>query len=1737
MQKTGLIFISEKHLITITMTYDLNDFENKYEFSGIGIRSAASSDNYEINNDDITVQSLFDLFRKGGQAEALINKLSDVVPTEDDKEKLLDFVKKAVDTPDKLIDKMKEERVFDTLRTAGETLSNVNDVYIRTTKFFRSTSQYLASAIVLYYLVATIRKPNKSNIMRLIAVTFIVYAYDSSFDIFSWYKHLVSNISTKLATIVSKLFHSGDDPHPLTDKGFDAQMECIEAELQGAFDQGAVDLIFATAFTMWCGLDNDGPARTKFMAATSYLSHKDKLAEFVEGIVRCIVEIYNSKIASYFGGMKLPFNNFEDPKLRAFDESVEKLVSEKASGKLALSIDNYARIVALLSHAKDLYEKIPGSQKYSSTKTLFLRTVNTLEKMKREFDNANVHLNGFRQEPVGILIRGPPGAHKSTILSSLSASMAAAVLPEDDYKEYLKTPFVYEYNRQAENIYMDGYSPRTITVLFDDIGQIRDIAGNPDGEWMNIIRFINSFECMGHSANIDQKGVLRIRPKFVMATTNQLKLRSNAIESIDAVNRRFPISIIATPKLQYCEEGHSGYYDRKFSMSKLPQVQVDGMWVTDINMTLFDFYDCDKEGNPQGSPYDYDVLVSRVLLEYKKREKWVSQHLNNFLTTAAHIREKFYEEPSSETIEPQSAIFKDAYTDALAEFEFIKQRIATFYFDHTATFDEDFGVDKTGIYEDFDYYPMNDEGMKIMKELGELQDRVNDMDIDDFTDMTKKKYFVDSDRYYLTFAPLKPQLIHHVSKETKKAVDGLYYNYYNVLNDVRSVRRITSLILTHSDTYYMQFKDQGLRTLLEIAYEHDPKFALKCMASLSGSDLDYFMPAPMATSVVTMCRSLADIIKDGFKSIYSQLSDFYERFKFDMMMTVSLIAISGVVMWACDRFLDRSKDSPKHKVKHVPDSTDTSKDEFIYGDPEPQAEYEQFRDKSSRPKVKTLRQLKESAKFAGVAKPQGADLAGDQLTESIVKNNVAIFKVQKDDKSYHSNGYGIILKKGVVLIPLHFISQMVTAVLDDPKRKKLSVKLIDPIDGETHIGSSTIGEVIESSYGDGLEESHMVLVKMNTRDVRDISKKYFVSESIVSKLKQVFYISAWVPHRQVKFSTHANLLSLNLRSEEGDFLIPRSIHYQADTYKGDCGAPLFVRNAKLHAHRIIGFHVAGSNKIDEEIAFAAVITQEDINKAIALMEEECDIIEKETVEIDNEVDLQSAPTFLSDRFRIVGKVKNRHSPYGFTSIKPSILQSAEGDLVSHQRVAMLRPTRGIDPYQVSLANYCANPAIMDLDLLSHSVEDFKCFLFSSPNRVEPSLLSLEEALWGSEDVEFSEAIKSSTSAGYPIKYDKDNIKKALYSEGMIRDATNPRYSDVKEMVDDVISDASLGIRQMWVYTDNLKDARVSLKKYAAGKGRLFSGAPFIYLVVFRIYFGRFMHWIHENSIKHGMVTAINPFSLQWDEIAFGLKTYDLSANPMVCDGDFSHYDGSMLTDVGKRILDIINEWYSDGNEEIRRVLWMEVTNSRHIFDNYIYEWHGSLASGNPITLIVNCMNNQIIHRYCFYSRHSRILKFHECVKLYVTGDDLIMAVKDEFKATFNGISVQAMMSEIGYVYTSASKDDTVVAFKRLSEATFLKRGFRFEPTLNRYVGPLDLKSILEIPLWTKKHDSYAILLQNLVEFFDELSLHSASTWEMYAPKYQRAVQLLLPGVTLDGTIAYTRAKRLASKLNQDMYLA
>lgn len=225
-------------------------------------------------------------------------------------------------------------------------------------------------------------------------------------------------------------------------------------------------------------------------------------------------------------------------------------------------------------------------------------------------------------------------------------------------------------------------------------------------------------------------------------------------------------------------------------------------------------------------------------------------------------------------------------------------------------------------------------------------------------------------------------------------------------------------------------------------------------------------------------------------------------------------------------------------------------------------------------------------------------------------------------------------------------------------------------------------------------------------------------------------------------------------------------------------------------------------------------------------------------------------------------------------------------------------------------------------------------------------------------------------------------------------------------------------------------------------------------------------------------------------------------------GDYSHFDGSENEQIHLAILDIINRWYDDGesNCRIRYLLWQEIVNSKHVSGDLVYEWNGGMPSGNPATTIINCMYNEFAFRLCWCRMGLDPFLFSKYVYAIFYGDDNLFSVHPKFRDVFNEISLAKYMKDLGLEYTTELKMAATVPMRNLDEVEFLKRSFVFDKVIRRWIAPLRLDVVLEIPSWTSKTNGLQITVDNIKCSLRELALYDRDTYEIWRNNIVRAFE-------------------------------
>jgi hypothetical protein len=265
-----------------------------------------------------------------------------------------------------------------------------------------------------------------------------------------------------------------------------------------------------------------------------------------------------------------------------------------------------------------------------------------------------------------------------------------------------------------------------------------------------------------------------------------------------------------------------------------------------------------------------------------------------------------------------------------------------------------------------------------------------------------------------------------------------------------------------------------------------------------------------------------------------------------------------------------------------------------------------------------------------------------------------------------------------------------------------------------------------------------------------------------------------------------------------------------------------------------------------------------------------------------------------------------------------------------------------------------------------------------------------------------------------------------------------------------------------------------------------------------------MTFLVDNKIVNGCATGVNNYGPDWNMLYIYLNKFTAGGA-----GDYSAFDASELPQVLWAVYRVISAFYGTSCPEdnlIRKMLWLEVVNSRHVLFDIIYEWDGSLPSGHPATTLINNLYNHINFRCVWILLKNPINRFNDCTRVSFQGDDHVYTVASEFIGQFTEEQIASVMPLIGMTYTSEMKGKHKEGSRLMTEVEFLKRSFRYDPILDTFVGPLRLESITEMVLWTKRgHDRSTITVNNVSKAIQELSIHGEEVYNLYASKMIKAL--------------------------------
>ncbi|DBA13291.1 TPA_asm: polyprotein [Ajuga reptans waikavirus] len=602
--------------------------------------------------------------------------------------------------------------------------------------------------------------------------------------------------------------------------------------------------------------------------------------------------------------------------------------------------------------------------------------------------------------------------------------------------------------------------------------------------------------------------------------------------------------------------------------------------------------------------------------------------------------------------------------------------------------------------------------------------------------------------------------------------------------------------------------------------------------------------------------------------------------------------------------------------------------------------------------------------------------------------------------------------------------------------------------------------------------------------------------------------------------------------------VVKGLRYRVHCMPGFCGAAILQANTRC-TRKIIGIHVAGAKS--KSVGYAEILSVEPLKEAIRKLgglqisrefmeRENVDYCEKQSVHIPNKGNLGLlgvvAPRCVPRLPAKTTIVKSDiHGMLGPVRSEPAIL-SAWDSRLGDKRGEWFPVLEGVKKYGAPTKPFPIDEIIM---VEKHLSSFFHSFSNSLRKR---EVNDIEVGVNGIDGTNFWAAMPMDTSAGYPYvlrrpsgAVGKSWLFKQLEDYPSGRKRFMPEDEEFVESLTLAHSQIKNGIIPHILTMECPKDERRKLSKiYEKPATRTFTVLPPEINLLFRMYFGDFSAMIMETRADHFSQVGINPETLEWSE----LMAKFLKVGGKGFAGDYAKFDGVGAPNIYHSIVNVVNSWYNDGEENARarHCLINSIIHRNGIAGEYLFSYSQGMPSGFSMTVIFNSFVNYYYLALAWHhivgasklSPQKDLKSFDYYTKVVVYGDDNIVAVDDDFLNIFNLQTVASYLSPFGVTYTDDAKNPIHLSkpFVDIHTVTFLKRSFvKVENSGLLWKAPLDKISIEERCNWIRECEMPAeALFQNIDSALFEASIHGEEYFNDLKTRINEALlSVVLPEVS------------------------
>jgi hypothetical protein len=723
-------------------------------------------------------------------------------------------------------------------------------------------------------------------------------------------------------------------------------------------------------------------------------------------------------------------------------------------------------------------------------------------------------------------------------------------------------------------------------------------------------------------------------------------------------------------------------------------------------------------------------------------------------------------------------------------------------------------------------------------------------------------------------------------------------------------------------------------------------------------------------------------------------------------------------------------------------------------------------------------------------------VAKEQVRRVQGNNQVQLcFQKSRDGKTYYTYGAGTFVQGKVLMCTYHqtldveSIHVRGASGLEWSKyeMKDLKITRLETLDRPTDI----------------------CLITFVREATRPSIVKYFIDKQNAAVLNRVDCILFGVRHlndddRPTYFSDCTSMCKLEGQtveykdSRQETFVLPTSFGYNLVTKPGDCGALLAVRSNTTN-NKLAGMHVCGTSTTGYSNIITKELLMHGLEKHNAKQRHSVDgacPVAHNGVEFFRTMEPMDIPR-LGDAV-VLGEVQEPRRAVK-TELKPSLIHgevTASITKPAHLSTFTLNGEQ-VDPMEKGFKKVLSvqKPMKVSESSIKRAVQDVKNVHSVIPDGAITRLLTLEESVWGNEEAGINE-LNRKTSPGYPyVLWNKEPGKKTWLGSGDDKFISAELQRDVEELE----SHIKEGRRGNAAYVATLKDERRPIEKVDAGKTRVFAAAPMNLSILVRKYFGAFVGALTLNKIDNEVGVGTNVYSPDWNKTGEYLR----SKGNKVIAGDFSNFDGSLRQDLLWEVFDVMNDWYADEHTTERTVLFDMICNADIVYKGMLVRLTHSQPSGNPLTVIINSIFNQIVMRIAYYELVEERGGFRSQVSLQCYGDDNVLNISDEVIDQYNQLTITEVLKNIGLTYTDEGKTGEMVKYRTLSDVRYLKRNFHLTPA-GLYEGQLPMEVVLDMTNWVRGTDVHAATRENLESAYSELCLFSEKEYRAVSHRIQRA---------------------------------